>query len=189
MSNHIKFKFFLLTLCLALSGTIYSGFILAAPKAPNQIASTATPVKATPEPPKEPEVSDIDQNVLLTDTNAHRAENGLPALILDDRLNKSALDKCNDMSAKYYWEHIAPDGTKPWYFIKKQNISYRKAGENLATKYVLARPIVIGWANSPTHNENLLDPEYSRVGFGVCKSKDATNNKTVLIVVQHFVGY
>jgi len=48
------------------------------------------------------------------------------------------------------------------------------------------------WKNSPTHNENLLMPQFTEVGFGVCKSPKYiggdpfSKDKPAVIVVQHF---
>src|SRR5689334_8799011 len=49
---------------------------------------------------------------LLDQTNQARAANGLGSLALNGKLDNGAQAKANDMIAKNYWSHTAPDGTQ-----------------------------------------------------------------------------
>jgi uncharacterized protein YkwD len=123
---------------------------------------------------------------LLSETNAKRAENAKATLTLSQKLNSSAQSKCEDMVAKDYWSHDAPDGTPPWKFFKAVNYSYSIAGENLAYGFFDTKDVVNGWMNSPTHRENMLNADYKEIGFGVCKSPNYNHSGLQIVVVQHF---
>lgn len=136
----------------------------------------------------EPRVSDIDTVELLSLTNRDRMSNEAKPLVRNPLLDKSALDKCNDMVARNYWDHQTPDGKEPWTFIDAEGIKYHKVGENLAAGSVNAHTTENAWLASPGHRANLLDPEFTEVGFGVCYSPAyvGTNGYSALIVVEHF---
>lgn len=107
-------------------------------------------------------------------------------LSLNPLLSQSALNKCNDMVRRDYWSHKDPKGNEPWEFIKPLT-DYQAAGENLAYGHADAESVVTGWINSPGHNENLLNKDFTDVGFGVCLSENYVNEGRQVIVVQHFI--
>src|SRR6185369_4631509 len=76
--------------------------------------------------------SNISPSEVIRLTNQKRAENGLLPLTENSTLSSAALAKGNDMFAKGYWAHFAPDGTSPWSFFLSFGYKYRYAGENLA---------------------------------------------------------
>lgn len=133
-------------------------------------------------------VSDIDVLQLWKDTNEHRSKNGKPQLVLEQGLNISAYEKCQDMVEHNYWEHLSPDGLKPEDIIVKHT-SYSVAGENLAYGYDSASETVDGWKASASHNKNMLNGRFTRVGFGVCKSKNFIDEGEQIIVVQHLAAH
>lgn len=104
---------------------------------------------------------------LAADTNAQRAAFGLSPLRNDDRLAQAAYLKGKDMLAKQYWAHQAPDGTTPWYWFNASGYNYTYAGENLAKNFTSADAAVAAWMASPGHRANVLDAQYSDVGFAV----------------------
>jgi len=114
-------------------------------------------------------------------TNQKRQENGLPPLQLNGMLAQAAEGKAQDMFAKNYWAHIAPDGTTPWYFIKSAGYEYLYAGENLARGFTTASDTVSAWMASPSHRENMLSKNYNEVGFAV-ESGTLTGSETILVV-------
>lgn len=118
-------------------------------------------------------------------TNLNRSQ----PLTLDERLNRSAQAKCEDMVAKNYWSHNAPDGTEPWVFIQKQVPHYQKAAENLAfNEGTDSEETVAAWMGSPGHRANIIDTKLRKVGFGICQSPSysAANGGPATIIVQHF---
>jgi len=112
---------------------------------------------------------------LLADTNAERSRFNLASLNLNSQLDQAAQIKANDMAARNYWSHQTPDGNPPWVFVAQQNYSYQKLGENLAAGFDSERSAINGWMASQTHKENLLDPGFSEVGFGIAQNPNYTS--------------
>lgn len=100
---------------------------------------------------------------ILNFTNKYRTEKGLDPLTMDESLVKSACMKAEDMVAKNYWSHDAPDGTKPWYFFREVGYNYQRAGENLAYGQKHSMSVVDGWIKSPEHEKNLVG-DYTEMG-------------------------
>jgi len=106
---------------------------------------------------------------LLVDTNAQRAQQHLSVLSINPRLDAAAEAKAQDMAQRNYWSHNTPDGKEPWVFVTGQNYNYQKLGENLAAGFSDEKAAVKGWMASPSHKDNLLDPTFKEVGFGVAQ--------------------
>lgn len=114
-------------------------------------------------------------------TNVERANNGLALLTSNSVLSQAALAKGNDMLAKGYWAHFAPDGTSPWTFFLNFGYKYRYAGENLARDFADAGSAVNAWMNSPTHKENILNPNYQEIGIGVVEGSLLGVDTTIIV--------
>lgn len=127
--------------------------------------------------------TDISGRGLLEATNVKRQENGQKNLLLNQRLSDAAQAKANDMASRDYWSHETPEGEAPWVFIDQSGYAYRKAGENLAYGFKNNDATVIGWMNSPTHRENLLDPDYEEVGFGFANAPNYQHSGQETIIV------
>lgn len=126
--------------------------------------------------------ANISNQELLLLTNIKRAEAGLPPLQLNDQLSRAAEGKANDMFAKQYWAHFAPDGTSPWDFIHGAGYNYIYAGENLARGFTTAQDTINAWMASPDHRANMLSSHYNDVGFAVGIGKLPGDSETVLVV-------
>ena len=112
--------------------------------------------------------SDITVEQILTLTNQHRLDAGLPALKLDDRLADAARRKAADMFTFNYWAHVNPQNNRqPWYFFDVVGYQYRYAGENLGRDFGTTAPLVQAWIDSPTHRDNLLSSRYQDTGIAV----------------------
>ena len=114
-------------------------------------------------------------------TNEQRANSGLLPLSENSTLDSAAIAKGNDMLAKGYWAHFAPDGTTPWSFFLKFGYKYQYAGENLARDFSDAPSAVNAWMNSPTHKENILNPHYKEIGIGVVEGQLAGADTTIIV--------
>jgi len=128
--------------------------------------------------------TDIRVERLLEDTNAKRAEAGLPALILNETLSQAAAGKAADMFANNYWAHNSPQGKTPWDFILAAGYSYTLAGENLAKNFDTSDGVVDAWMASPTHKANIVKDGYQDVGFAVVNGM--LNGEETTLVVQMF---
>lgn len=127
---------------------------------------------------------DIRVEQLLVSTNARRQAAGLSPFRLNAQLSAAAAGKAQDMFAKNYWAHIAPDGKTPWDFILGSGYRYTMAGENLAKNFSTSDRVVDAWMASQTHKENLLKPGYQEVGFAVVNG--VLGGEETTLVVQLF---
>ena len=123
---------------------------------------------------------------LFTLVNTERVQLGLPTLVEDTRLNASATAKCADMVTKNYWSHNDPAGLEPWHFLVDQGISYKLAAENLAYGQQTSDQVVREWMASPGHRNNIVNPNYTHVGYAVCHSPNFVAHGAQDIIVQHF---
>lgn len=117
-------------------------------------------------------------------TNNERIANGLPALRLDAKLNSSATMKAQNMFAENYWAHVSPSGIQPWYWFQQAGYSYTYAGENLAKDFDTSAGTVQGWMNSPGHRANILNANYTEVGFAV-QNGTLQGGQTTLVVAHY----
>ena len=128
--------------------------------------------------------SNIFVEEIVTVTNAYRLENGLSGLSFDPALSQAAREKAEDMFADDYWAHIAPDGTKPWFFITNSGYDYVYAGENLAKDFQKSDAVVVAWMESPTHRQNILNERFEDIGVAVVNG--TLDGYETTLVVQMF---
>ena len=103
---------------------------------------------------------------------------------INEKLNQAALAKAQHMFSEQYWAHSAPDGTQPWVFIKNAGYVYKYAGENLARDFDTTDEMVKAWMNSPTHKENIINPNFTEIGLAVVNG--TLNGFSTTLVVQMF---
>jgi uncharacterized protein YkwD len=106
---------------------------------------------------------------LLALLNQERVERGLQPLRADERLRVSARAHARDMLKRGYFAHATPEGASPFDRMTAVGARYGTAGENLA----LAPTAEIahdGLMKSPGHRENILRPEFRRVGIGALRA-------------------
>lgn len=128
--------------------------------------------------------SALTPDTLVTLTNQERAAAGLSPLHINADLTASAQAKAQDMLARDYWAHFAPDGTSPWFFITQSGYKYVGAGENLAMDFATDQDVMTGWMSSPTHRANILNPAYVDVGISVVEGY-LQGHDTVLVVAHY----
>lgn len=125
--------------------------------------------------------ANISPDEVVRLTNVKRVENGLAPLTENPTLSQAALAKGNDMLAKGYWAHFAPDGTSPWSFFLSFGYKYKYAGENLARDFSDAPSAVNAWMGSPTHRENILNANYQEIGIGVVEGSLLGVDTTIIV--------
>ncbi|MCL1876888.1 CAP domain-containing protein [Candidatus Saccharibacteria bacterium] len=121
---------------------------------------------------------------LLASTNNQREQGGLKPLQLNSELARAAEEKAKDMLNKGYWSHDAPDGTTPWHWIESSGYKYSYAGENLARGFTTVDGIMRAWLDSPSHRENVLNANYTEVGFAAIPG-EMSGKKTTLVVAMY----
>lgn len=114
-------------------------------------------------------------------TNEKRSSQGLTPLQFNPTLTAAAKAKGEDMLAKDYWAHTAPDGTQPWKFFTNSGYKYRYAGENLARDFSDAGSAVEAWMASPTHRDNVLSAKYMDIGIAVVEGDLAGVDTTIIV--------
>jgi hypothetical protein len=97
-------------------------------------------------------------------------------------LEQAALKKAQDMFAKNYWAHYAPDGsTTPWKFILAAGYVYKYAGENLAKDFDTSTSVMSAWMASAGHRANIVSKNYKDIGM-VAVSGTLSGEETTLVV-------
>jgi uncharacterized protein YkwD len=132
--------------------------------------------------------SDISNKNLLELINKERTSRGLSKLVENQELDQAAYLKAKDMINRNYFEHYAY-GLTPWDFIKISGYDYLYAGENLAMDFRTSEGMVKAWMNSPSHRDNILNPDYQDIGLGVVKGEySESNNTESTIMVSNMFG-
>jgi len=111
-----------------------------------------------PDPAAEQQMFDL--------VNEERTNAGLKPLVWDDRLLPIARQHSEEMFKLKYFSHQSPVSGSPFDRLKAANVTYAKAGENLA----YAQSVTIahrGLMDSPAHRANILDTTFTRVAIGV----------------------
>jgi len=123
--------------------------------------------------PKSYEVSnakDVDANKIIDLINEYRTGKGLNKLSKNDTLKSSSKLKVADMDANDYFGHYSPSGEKWSVNFKKAGYKYKTSGEVLAIGYATPAEIVIGWENSPSHNNILIYANYKEINCASIKT-------------------
>lgn len=131
--------------------------------------------------PSTAELSTITNARILQLTNEQRIKHGLEALAMNDRLVQAATEKAQDMIDNDYFSHISPTGVTPWFWIQRNNYVYTVAGENLAIDFVQAEDVVDAWMASPSHRDNVLQPDYVETGLAVLTGEYQGGTSTVVV--------
>ncbi|MDD5145867.1 MAG: CAP domain-containing protein [Candidatus Pacebacteria bacterium] len=134
--------------------------------------------------PKSLLFADLTEVSLIELTNKNRESLGISTLTESQVLKTAAYLKAKDMLEKDYFSHSSPEGLTPWYWFKASGYNYKYAGENLAIGFLDSEEVNQAWLSSPSHKENILDPNYSEIGIAVLKGDFA--GKETTIVVQFF---
>lgn len=105
------------------------------------------------------------QNLLLRLTNKARRTRGLTRLILSVELSEAAQIHGEDLVKNQLTQHIGSDGSTP--SQRAQQMGYRSSyiGENITLGRATAEETVEGWLNNNSLRSNVLNPQYTEVGF------------------------
>jgi uncharacterized YkwD family protein/spore coat assembly protein SafA len=102
-------------------------------------------------------------------TNQERQKAGLAPLQLDWQLSRVARYKSRDMRDTGYFGHKSPQYGSPFDMMKRFNVQYSSAGENIAVGQTSPEQVVKEWMNSPGHRKNILNDTYTYIGAGYAK--------------------
>lgn len=99
--------------------------------------------------------------------NSERVKNNLEALLYSKESSESSKKHSLDMLQNNFFDHINKNGESPFDRMKKENINYIYAGENIAagqTSSIFAHEALM---NSLGHRKNILGNNYKYVGIGI----------------------
>lgn len=101
---------------------------------------------------------------VLAEVNAARTKNGLSALTLDANMNRAAAVRAAELAQSF--SHTRPNGSRGLTALNEAGVSYRTAGENIASGQQSAQAVVSAWMNSSGHRANILSSLFGRMGVG-----------------------
>ncbi len=103
---------------------------------------------------------------MLRLVNEARAQNNVPALIIDKELCNVARIKSQDMIDNNYFSHNSPTYGSPFDMMKDFGVEYVRAGENIAGNRNTANAHN-ALMNSPGHRKNILSADFTHIGLGI----------------------
>lgn len=98
-------------------------------------------------------------------TNEERANEGLPALIWDDRLGRAARGHSKDMSINNFLAHQGSDGSWAEERMRVEGLEFRLFNENAVANRLTPYAAVYAWMNSRLHRLVVLSPR-THLGVG-----------------------
>jgi uncharacterized protein YkwD len=115
----------------------------------------------------DPSINEVELEFLRL-INEYRADNGVGPLSLSPTLSHAATWKAIDMGTKNYFTH--DDASGRTLATRLTDCDYPSggwAGENLAAgnPFASAQAALDAWKRSPSHNENMLRPEFTLIGI------------------------
>lgn len=131
--------------------------------------------------PKTSFFAEVISSTLIELTNQERRSAGLSPLKENLVLNQAALAKAQDMIKNEYFNHTSPSGVTPWHWFKKSGYTYKAAGENLAIGFLDSAEVEKAWKESPSHRQNLLNPNFKEIGIAVLTGSFQGRDTTVVV--------
>lgn len=105
-----------------------------------------------------------DQIIILNLVNRERVSRGLKPMKLNSRLNELAKIKSDDMHKNSYFSHRSPVYGSLFDLMKKYDINYMTAGENIAKGQDTPEFVMKSWMDSSGHRKNILNPRFEEMG-------------------------
>ncbi len=99
--------------------------------------------------------------------NVERKKAGLSEFTTTEALNKAANDRAKELTK--HFGHDRPDGRSCFTVLDEYNIPSGWAGENIAAGQKTPEEVVDDWMNSKGHRENILNPNFKKMGVGYYK--------------------
>lgn len=131
--------------------------------------------------------------------NEKRIKNNIEILDRNRKLDKVAQDYSRRMQMEGFYAHTDPGGYDIYDRLKKENIFFSTATEDLSLNYVysdteIAKEIVEGWIASPGHRIPIIDtdkpPTWNNIGIGLsCVKLNDTNDFYTCYSVAVFAGF
>lgn len=125
-----------------------------------------------------PKVSQGIRNVnfeteLLRLTNIERKKAGLEPFKLSSRLTGAAQSHAEDMANNNYFSHRGSDASSIADRTKASGYQYLALGENIAAGRTTPEGTIRQWMNSSRHRANILNPQFTEIGFGYANAPNS----------------
>jgi uncharacterized protein YkwD len=108
---------------------------------------------------------------LLAAHNKVRAEEKLPPLKINAKLNEAARGHARDMAEHDKLTHEGTDGSDSPKRIKRAGYVYEECSENVAAGQETVAEAMRSWMESPLHRKNVLG-DFTEMGGAMAKSSD-----------------
>lgn len=123
------------------------------------------------------------QRSIIELTNQYRSENNLPLLRHNRKLYESSFLKSRRMQTTGSFAHNDGTGFSVEQLVERVGYTFQIAGENLALGKKGPTEILQAWMASPTHNANLLNPDFRETGVSVMPTE---GESPTYYVTHHF---
>lgn len=119
-------------------------------------------------------LAEVRQFALML-VNRDRQLNGLAPLAENPLLSQAAQGHSQDMMTRNYYDHITPEGKTPSDRFAQisgrggvgENIMQQTGATGVSLNYGLIERFQKSWMYSQGHRQNLLEPGYTRFGYGI----------------------
>jgi uncharacterized protein YkwD len=131
-------------------------------------------------------LSDLEtvRRQLLDRVNEERRLRRIGPLHPNGALNSAAQIYAERMMREGFYGHVSPQGDTVLDRVEASGYEPQLTGENLASGPQTTVQVMEGWMASKGHRENILDPRFRDVGFGV--SVRESNGDLTILWVQCF---
>jgi uncharacterized protein YkwD len=137
------------------------------PTGPGPVVPAPPPVG--PSPPTEPVPPTVGPEAwyaaLLALHNQYRAQHGLPPLLPNAMLMKSASLYAQSLASSGRLDHFL-NGSNPGSRMSAQGYAWSREGENIAAGQTTPQQVMTDWMSDMGHRQNILGA-YQDVGFGM----------------------
>ena len=122
-----------------------------------------------------PGQADVLAEHLFRLINMERTLEGVDPLAWDDELATVAQEYGCRMIEGRFFGHVDPETkTGPDHRLTVAGYDFIVMGENLAVGHTTAADVLDCWMESPSHCDNILSAEWTRIGIGVRADEDGT---------------
>lgn len=111
-------------------------------------------------------------NLELSIINGYRAKEGIAPLSLSTELTEIASARAEEIAWSGKHSHTRPNGKNCSSILKEAGITKGIAGENIGWGYASVEDVCQAWKDSETHYENIMNPEFVKIGIGIAADPD-----------------
>jgi|GEM_PF-1819154 len=148
----------------AIIPTLIAPTVLPAATAPLSVAPPS-PGSAGADAAPDPVQTTQEAAIVLAVNQARRARD-LSALTIQPILTSTALLHSQDQAERDVLSHDGRDGSKSWDRAERAGYSYISIGENVLTQSSIdADSAFQGWWDSPPHQDNMLNANFTEIGI------------------------